>query len=246
MHNSMKTLRLAMALSVILFTAGCLHLPFVPAPGNSELRAARARELKKILVLTPDIEINSLSAGDIKEEMPEWSQLGSGNVTQALKAELERNGCSAILLDPKTRYASTVSDVMDLHRAVMNSIYEHAIYQPGDDQVFPDRVSQFDYTVGSVKNLLAAYHADGMLIIRGEDNISTGGRKALGVISYINPFSQSQTGGMTFLEVTLTDIDGEVLWFMLKWDAGHYDLRDKDESAEFVQETLANYPGGAS
>ena len=85
-----------------------------------------------------------------------------------------------------------------------------------------------------------------MLIIRGEDNISTGGRKALGVVAALNPFSQGQMGGMTFLEITLTDASGDVLWYALKWNAGDYDLRDSEEAINFVRDTFEDFEGDES
>lgn len=215
-------------------------------PSNYDERTARAAQLQSVLLLTPDITVNSLSAGDVKEEMPEWSEQARALVIEAAKAEMKARGRELKILDPKTRYRKTVDEVKDLHLAVMGSIYEHAIYEPGNMNIFPQRIEHFDYTIGSVEELLKAYKVDGMLIIRGEDNISTSGRKALGVVKYLNPFSQGQMGGMTFLEVTLTDAGGDVLWFALKWNAGDYDLRDSEENIRFVRDTFKNFAGGKS
>jgi hypothetical protein len=215
-------------------------------PSNYDERAARASELQSVLLLTPDIKVNSLSAGDVKEEMPEWSEQARQLVIRTVKAEMEARGRKLKILDPQTRYRETVNDVKDLHLAVMSSIYEHTIYEPGNLNIFPQRIEHFDYSVGSVEKLLKAYRVDGMLIIRGEDNISTSGRKALGVVSALNPFSQGQMGGMTFLEATLTDASGDVLWFVIKWNAGDYDLRDSEEAVQFVHDMFADFEGGDS
>ncbi len=215
-------------------------------PSNYDQRAARAAELQSVLLLTPDITVNSLSAGDVKEEMPEWSEQARQIVIEAVKAEMASRGRKLKILDPKTRYRKTVNEVRDLHLAVMSSIYDHTIYQPGNLEVFPQRIEHFDYSVGSVEKLLKAYRVDGMLIIRGEDNISTGGRKALGVVAALNPFSQGQMGGMTFLEITLTDARGDVLWYALKWNAGDYDLRDSEEAVRFVRDTFEDFEEGES
>jgi len=215
-------------------------------PNNYEEREARAEKLKTVLLLTPDITINSLSAGDVKEEMPEWSNAGRANVIKAVEVALESNGRKVKILDPNTTYLDTVSGVKSLHLAVMESIYDHTIYEPGNMNVFPQRIEHFDYSVGPVRELLNAYRADGMLIVRGQDNISTSGRKALGVVNFLNPFSQKQLGGMTFLEATLTDSKGDVLWFLLKWNAGDYDLRDPAEADKFVKDVFEDFPGGKS
>ena len=215
-------------------------------PSNYDERAARAAGLQSVLLLTPDIKVNSLSAGDVKEEIPEWSEQARELVIKTVTEEMAARGRKLKVLDPKTRYRKTVNAVKDLHLAVMSSIYDHTIYEPGNMNVFPQRIEHFDYSVGSVEKLLKAYRVDGILIIRGEDNISTSGRKALGVVSALNPFSQGQMGGMTFLEVTLTDARGDVLWFALKWNAGDYDLRDSEEATRFVRDTFDDFEGGDS
>lgn len=238
--------RICLCLPVLSFLLLTACMPAMKIPNNYEERAARAAKLDSILLLTPDITVNSLSAGDVKEEMPEWSDQARELVVAAVKAELKAKGREMKLLDPKTRYRETVDDVKDLHLAVMRSIYDHTIYEPGNLNIFPQRIEHFDYTVGSVEEILKAYRVDGMLIVRGEDNISTKGRKALGVVQYINPFSPEQMGGLTFLEATLTDANGDVLWFLIKWNAGGYDLRDPEDSAKFVKEMFEDFEGGGS
>jgi hypothetical protein len=241
-----KGVRLILFMASLMFLTACI--PTMKMPNNYNEREARAAKLKTILLITPDITINSLSAGDVKEEMPEWSKAGRENVIKAVGVELEKNGRKLKVLDPKTTYHQTISDVKSLHMAVMQSIYDHALYEPGNANVnvFPQRIEHFDYTLGSVQELLNAYGADGMLIVRGEDNISTTGRKALGVVQYLNPFSQKQMGGMTFLEATLTDSQGAVLWFLIKWNAGDYDLRDPEKVGKFVGDMFEAFPGGKS
>ena len=57
-------------------------------PSNYDQRAARAAELQSVLLLTPDITVNSLSAGDVKEEMPEWSEQARQIVIEAVPEDL--------------------------------------------------------------------------------------------------------------------------------------------------------------
>ncbi len=244
MSSGWKKWFLCLSMLMLLCLTACATTGGIPS--NYDERAARAAQLQSVLLLTPDITVNSLSAGDVKEEMPEWSAQARHLVVEAVQAEMAARGRKLKILDPKTRYRKTVNEVKDLHLAVMSSIYDHTIYAPGNMEVFPQRIEHFDYSVGSVEKLLKAYRVDGMLIIRGEDNISTSGRKALGVVSALNPFSQGQMGGMTFLEVTLTDARGDVLWFSLKWNAGDYDLRDSEEAVRFVRDTFKAFEEGES
>lgn len=244
MSSGWKRICFCLPMLFLLSLTACM--PAMKMPGNYDERAARAAKLDTVLLLTPDITVNSLSAGDVREEMPEWSEQACELVAEAVKVELQAKGREMKLLDPKTRHRKTVDDVKDLHLAVMSSIYDHTIYEPGNMNIFPQRIEHFDYTVGSVQELLKAYRADGMLIVRGQDNISTTGRKALGVVQSLNPFSQGQMGGMTFLEATLTDAKGDVLWFFIKWNAGDYDLREPEDAAKFVQEMFEDFEEGDS
>lgn len=244
MWSGWKKILICLPMLSVLSLSACATTGGLPS--NYDERAARAAELDTVLLLTPDIKVNSLSAGDVKEEIPEWSEQARQLVIKTVKAEMEARGRKLKILDPQTRYRETVDDVKGLHLAVMSSIYDHTIYEPGNLNIFPQRIEHFDYSVGSVEKLLKAYRVDGMLIIRGEDNISTSGRRALGVVSYLNPFSQGQMGGMTFLEATLTDASGDVLWFVIKWNAGDYDLRDSEEAVRFVHDMFADFEGGDS
>ena len=230
-------------LALLPFLGACTLNLGPQIQSNADQLAARAAKLDTLLILTPDITIHELSAGDVKEERPEWSRAGQENVVKALRTELEGRQRKVKLLDPKTRYASLVKEVKDLHLAVVTSIYDHAVMSQGNMNIFPQRVENFDYSLGSVEELLRAYGADGMLVVRGQDNISSAGRKALGVVHAINPFSQGQRGGMTFLELVLTDARGDILWWQLQWNEGGVDLRDLAEATEFVQETLEGFPG---
>jgi len=223
----------------LLMTTACM-----PAmKTNTDQLEARAADLQTILLLTPDIQVYSISAGDVKEEMLEWSEKGREFVTKTIRESFEEKNRKLKILDPKTTFRDDVDEIKALHLAVISSIYDHAWTYEGNMELFPKRVENFDYSVGSVKPLLDAYKADGMLIVRGEDNISTAGRKALGVVKYINPLSNRQQEGITFLAATLTDINGDVLWWDFYQNEGDYDLRDPEEATKFVKKLLGNYPG---
>lgn len=229
-------------IAALMMLQGCVINLGPKIRDNQDELTARARKLKTILVLTPEVSVNELAVGDVKEERPEWSKAGTGNVIEATKRCLTDKGRTVKILDPKTRYHNEVDEIMELRLAVMSSVYQHAVMEPGNAQVFPPRIEHFDYTVGDSSTLLNAYHADGMLLIRGQDNISTSGRKALGVLRAINPLDDGQRGGVTFLEFVLTDKTGDVLWWAWKANAGDYDLRDPAKTLSFVADTVTSLP----
>ena len=242
MIRGFRSIALPFLLLGLLSLNACLPAPL---KSNYEQREARAGKLNTILLLQPDITINQLSAGDVKEKMPEWTKQGHDNVEQALRIEAKGATRKVKVVDPKSRFNKEIKQIRELNVAVIASVYEHATsnsYNQYSMNTFPQRIENFDYSIGSVKNLLNAYKADGLLIVRGEDNISTSGRKTLGVVQALNPFSEGQQGGLTFLQATLTDINGDILWWQVHWNTGGYDLRDPEEAAKFVKETLEGFP----
>ena len=242
MIRGLSTITLPLLAVGLLSLTACL--PTQKFDSNYDQLETRAGKLNTILVLQPDITINELSAGDVKEKMPDWSKQGHDNVLKALRAEAKGATRKVKVVDPKSKFNKEIKQLRDLNIAVISSAYEHTASTYGQYNIntFPLRIENFDYSIGSVKNLLNAYRADGLLIVRGEDNISTSGRKTLGVVQAINPFSQGQEGGLTFLQATLTDINGDVLWWQVHWNSGGYDLRDPEEAAKFVKETFEGFP----
>ncbi len=231
---------LAALLSAALLCGACvLGMP----SSNYPQREARAKQLTNIVLVTPDITINSLSAGGVKEERPAWSEAGRKHIEKAATEVLEQKGRKARLLSDDGKSREEIEEIRTLQEAVMQSIYVYASYNPENPNFFMNRYANFDYSLGSVEKLLKANKADGLLLVRGQDNISTGGRKALGVIRAINPFDSGQQSGMTWVEAVLTDRSGDILWYNLNWNAGGYDLREEDEARKFVQMMFRDFPG---
>lgn len=240
-RNSLSKLLSFLLLAMLL--QGCVFTLGPRIKTNQDELNARAQELETILVLTPEISIFELGLGDVQEERPEWSKKGIDNVITATREDLAGKGRIVKILDPETRHRREVNEIVNLKLAVMSSIYRHAAL-PVDMQTFPARLENFDYSVGDASTLVNAYSADGMLMIRGQDNISTKGRKAMGVLRALNPLDEGQQGGQTFLEFVLTDKKGDVLWWAWKYNAGGFDLRDPEEAKAFVKDTITSFRWG--
>lgn len=243
MLQKCKAATIALSLIGLLGLTACI--PTQKFDSNYDQLEARAGKLNTILVLQPEVIVNELSAGNVKEKMPDWSKQGKENVLIALRHEAKGATRKVKVVDPKSKFNKEIKQITELNVAVISSAYDHAApngYGQYDMNTFPQRIADFDYSIGSVKNLLNAYRADGLLIVRGEDNISTSGRKTLGVVQAINPFSDGQQSGVTFLQATLTDINGDVLWWNYYAEAGGYDLRDPEGAAKFVKKTLEGFP----
>lgn len=235
-----KRLGLAFLFVSLTLATGCLPTTF---PGNYPQREAKAKQLRKIILLTPDIAVHELSAGGVKEHRPAWSSAGTANVEKDIVEHFREKGVAIRVVPVTPKNQAEVEEIRALQKAVMQSIYTHADGNPQNPNMFWDRFRNFDYSLGSLNKLLKKYKGDGLLLVRGQDHISTAGRKALGVIRAINPFDSGMQGGMTWVEAALADRSGDILWYYLRWDAGGFDLRDEQSTRKFVKPMLAAFPG---
>lgn len=231
---------LASLFLLVFVISGCL--PAIKS--NVPELETRAADIKKIVLLSPKVEIYEISAGGVKEKRDAWCSTGRQNVEKALQKTFKEKGVylSSLKLSKKTK--KEIEEINALYRAVAYSIYNHTFFYGQNPNLFPERIQNFDYSIGSVEKLLKKYQADGLLIVYGADEISTKGRKALQVIQTINPFGQGSQAGMTTMVIGLTDTSGSVLWFRTKAHAGGYDLRESESTQVFVKELLSDYPGG--
>lgn len=220
-------------------TAGC-------APTFQSNRAEldiRARKLRNVLLLPPDTKICELSAGGISEQRDDWCSVGRKNMEKAIIENLSGKGISVKVFQVPADLVNEVDEIKALYQAVKGSIYTHAYYWDGQNpNFFPDRLKNFDYTVGSLDKLLKKQKADGLLLIYAEDEVSSSGRKALRVIQAINPFGTVARSGMTEAVIALTDRKGDILWNNIFYESGGYDLRELDSTKSFVKELLVKFP----
>ena len=222
-----------------LATAGC-------APALQSNRAeldARAKQLRNIALLPPDTKICELSAGGVKEQRDDWCAAGRKNLEKAIIDNLNVKGVNVKLLKVSADLENEVDEVKTLYRTVMESVYSHAYYWQGQNpNFFPDRLKNFDYSVGSLEKLLKKPKADGLLLVEAQDEISSAGRKVLRVVQAINPFGVAARSGTTIVKIALADRTGDILWDTYFIKSGSYDLRAFDSTRDFVKVLLEDFP----
>ncbi len=239
-----RGIRILSLLWAVVLLSGCTLALGPGLPSNQAQRDARAKELKKVILLAPDVQISLLSAGGVKEQRDDWAQTGRGHIERAIMTQLGEKGVPVQLLSPGPDLAKEVEEVRTLYRAVMNSIYTHAVQRQDNPNLFPHKIKEFDYSVGSLEKILRQHKADGLIIVYAEDEISSAGRKAMRVFQSINPFDTADRAGITWLEMALADKSGDILWFSSRWDAGGFDLREEKSAASFVSRVAGDYPAG--
>lgn len=172
---------------LILTSPSAAHAEF---RGHPDL-ASKAPTTKTIFVVSPQIDIYELGAGGQSEAIPEWSQIARSNVRQALlnefakREQLHVTAWDEQVLAPALR--SNYEQSLLLFNIVSEAILTHAIswqnVRPGvRTAFFPEKARSFTYSLGKDVTELAP-DADAFLLVRGFDQRSTSGRKALGVLA---------------------------------------------------------------
>jgi len=238
----MRQRALAFALLVATLASGCATSPAMqayqaPHRAHPEVEQ-RARKIRTIAVVPPDIRISSLSAGGVEELREDWSTIGRDNVVKALQAHFKDQPVTIklVAVDPDVR--DTLTEVRPLFRAVSVSVLQHTYSQ----HPFITKLERFEYSVGSVQKIAQKANADAVLLAYGFDEISTGGRKALQAVGTVLPFVPRVSSGATGLCAALVDPAGTILWYNIETRAGGYDLREPQGASNFVKVTLVNFP----
>ena len=200
----------------------------------------RMKNVRTVGLAAPDVKIYALTAGGVREQRNDWSEQGRKAITQAVVAYFKDEGVPVKVL-PLKETAPEMDDLQALYRAVSDSVLDHTY---SDTQRFPDKVSRFEYSVGSTRSILDGSGAHALVIVRAFDEISTGGRKALKVLT--SPLSLltgvTPRSGYTALSIALVDASGAVLWYTIDANEGGYDLRNPDSAASFVNRALSDFP----
>jgi len=236
----------ALAAVAVLLSAGCVSTPDWYRKYQQPYRAhpeldRRARAVRVVGLLPPDIKIYELSAGGVTELRDEWSAAGRDAVVQGLTEVFTERGIAIKPLTVDRDQQRTVDDVTVLYRAVSSSIIEHTYKM----HPFHTKLERFEYSVGAVDTLLQKSQADALVIVYGVDEISTNGRKALRGVGLVLGTVTGQpvvSSGMTALNIALVDRSGAVLWYKIAGDSGGFDLRDAKSARSFVQRLVADFP----
>ena len=211
----MRHLGIALALALSVPVAGCVQtrqfadLQFTPPQGDYRL-----------LVMRPDVTVNSVTTGGMPEPRADWTEQARANVINALRAQQAARGGKVQFLTRRNELRGvsedTVADLERLHSAVGNSIALHkylGAYLPTK----PRR--GLDYTLGSEAVEVGRKTGfDYALFMHAEDSIVSGGRVALQILGIAGCFvgfcAPNIGGGGQFAYASLVYLKtGDVVWF---------------------------------
>ena len=224
---------------VLAIVAGCAPARFRANPQLQE----KVTSIKTVAIMPPSVKVYQLAVGGDTQLMDEPIAAATQSVAGAIEKELGRHAGvvfkpfpspSAILAISNDLTAAGLTDELEdtqaLFDAVSASVLLHTysrstwIRKYDSDQTFPEKLKDFDYSLGpEVQRLAKLANSDALLFVSGVDHISTGGRKALMALSTLILLPLSAIGktlivvvppGVAVLSVALVDgTTGALLWY---------------------------------
>jgi hypothetical protein len=248
----MRHLGIALALALSLPAAGCVQtrqfadLQFTPPQGDYRL-----------LVMRPDVTVNSITTGGMAEPRADWTEQARANILAAIRAQQAGRGGKVQILAHRNELAGVsedaVADLERLHSAVGNSIALHkylGAYLPTKSR------RGLDYTLGEEAVALGRKTGfDYALFMYADDNIVSGGRVALQVLGIAGCFvgfcAPNIGGGGQFAYASLVDLKtGDVVWFNVVQTGSQIagvkmsDIRSPDGAGQLVERLLGRMKPG--
>lgn len=247
----MRHLGIAVALALGVAAGGCVQtrqfadVNFAPPQGDYEL-----------LVMRPDVTVNSLTTGGMAEPRADWTEQARANIISAIKAQQAGRGGDVKVLSRRDELqgisADTVAQLERLHAAVGNSIALHRYM----GAALPTKRRQgLDWTLG--QDAVALGRATGFdyaLFLHAEDNVASTGRTALqvlGIAGCVIGFCAPSGGANQFAYASLVDLrTGEVVWFNVLQTGSQLpgvtfgDIRKPEGAAQMVDRLLGRMKPG--
>ncbi|MBA2936495.1 hypothetical protein HZF05_20635 [Sphingomonas sp. CGMCC 1.13654] len=237
--------------SVLLCAAAvvacALSVPSIAKPLAAPGYDVPAGKPMRIVVLRPDVEVGSLTAGGVAEPNADWTATARGLLGTSLDSEAKAHGNTIVMMpDLQGDDGQTVADYQALFRAVSDAIVQHKVL-PG--QRLPTKKEAFDWTLGPGASKLGdlAGGADYALMLYDRDSFGTAGRKALQIFTLLATSAIGAgvfiPGGVHICYASLVDLrTGNVVWFnLLPSSAG--DIRTAEGSGAVVNKLLTGMPG---
>lgn len=208
----------------------------------------KIEKVKTITVVPLKVEVYQVSAGGVKEKMDEWCLQAKRNLLSAVEDELTlrpllnvKSFSETIMSDDQK---SNLEQTRALFDAVNSSIIYHTYGPP--EQRFQEKITNFDYSLGPDVRELSG-QTDALLLVRGVDNISTAGRKALQVgsvlLGALVGVQVTPNLGITVVSLALVDANtGDMLWYNFHGSGGDHDLRNPIDAKIMVMDILKDFP----
>ncbi len=218
--------------------AGCIPLEYKTHPEFE----TRSKKIKAPGLIPPDIKVYEFTAGGVQELRDDWCVQGKSNILSELIEGFEKKEIQANILFIDEDTKEEMEGILALYRAVSESIGLH-VYGP---YVFPEKKSNFDYSIGSIEKILKEYNADAIIIVYGRDEQSTDGRNSLKVAGIVaSAFIGAYVGprfDITSVSIAVVEPSGTILCYCKKKLVGGYSFVDTDSVSRFLEDIISNFP----
>jgi len=247
----------------LVMMAGCASAHFRANPQLQE----KVPSIKTVAIMPPSIKLYALSIGGNTQLMDEPTAPAEQIVAATIEKKLERHAGvvfkpfpspTAILAassDLAAGLKDELEDTQALFEAVSASVLLHTYGDPREKQIFPEKLKNFDYSLGpEVQRLAKLADADALLFVSGVDHISTGGRKAVmsGVALLctagflVNPIQAAMClaslSGRAILRAALVDATtGALLWYNI---GSGVSLTSFDQATDLAEQVFQDFPLG--
>lgn len=231
-------------LLVVMFSLnfGCVPKQYRVNPDFASL----SQEIQNPILAHPKVKVYELTAGGVRELKQEWCDIGLENVTGAVLQNLKGIKCQIMDKELAPELEEKIEDVRALYTAVSYSIHMHAMNEQNNPNAFSTKIANFDYSIGPIEDILNEIEADGIILVYGSDEISTGGRQALMaaglIVGGITGVYAGPRGGITSVNASIINRDGKIIWYSSKISSGEGDLRNKESVDKIIQQLFAGFP----
>lgn len=233
---------LASLILLACFTSFTAHAGGTPHWVHYKLLQQNPKLPKKVVVLPVNVEVIEVTAGDVQEEVPEWSEKAGENIFKSVSEAIRKIPGLTEVNTPRfnKKFGKVVNEHLALYKLVVNT---------ASDIGWKQKIRHFDYSIGNgLSKLRKMTGADAAVLVYGRDHVSTAGRKTKAVLSHI-PIINIFTGrtprlGDSFVHVGIVDLrTGDLLWMNSEYRDDSSDLREFDSAQDFVKTVFNWYPG---
>jgi hypothetical protein len=177
------------------------------------------RRIAATVIVPVEITVYEEPAGCPAQISVQWCDIAKKNLIEALVKGLKRKKYDVRVAEVEDSGNSELKQIQNLYRAVNKSIQLHT-YGP---QIFPGKVSRFEYSVGPTDAFLREAKADAIMLLSGLERIKPDGHKSYVSLGVAGP-------------------SGDIIWYDMGSSHGEYDLRDPAGAEFLVYSLLASFP----
>jgi hypothetical protein len=198
----------------------------------------------RILLMTPDIKVYTLTVGGVPELNPDATQVARENFLKAAHLHTSARGTRLQVMDSDTSSQDPEIDRYErLHGAVALAIKQHHF---DASWKLPSKHGAFDWSLGpGCAKLGERYHADYALFVSYVDMSGSGGRWVMSIFAAAVGIYMPTGGQFGF--ASLVELEtGRIVWVnqSLAADVGAGDLKTAAGAEKVVKNLLNAMPRG--